>query len=528
MKININKKKLFIITPILLCLIILIIFSKDYNTIYSKKPVITNNNYKNFLLKNKGFNDSCLNEVETITYYNNLYNDTISIIHSLEKGGFINRKFKNELFSLLKDGKIYELSSKLETLSLTKLNQISLSNRFLLQALINDMTFNNKKAEEFYKLSIENNRFNYKTYFYLSKFYKKNCKYKEAINTLLKVSSVLNNNNQRGDLNKLYSELGDLYFDLRDYYNALSSYTNALISLDIKNVDVEKYHILVKIGDIMMIRGNIIEAIDYYKYALSLNNRKVSREENISLLLKLSNAYYTYGNYYNGLKFAKTASKKAKVLKNNLLCSKTYYYICLNYEYLNETEKAKTNCNIAKKLVENNKDLQSYIHLADMLSFVSYLKNEDKAIEYYTKALNMVNNDIFLKAYLMEKIAIIKSYRLRPEAINNFDNLDKMYINYNINPACCNNIVKGLLEERISLKNKAEKTYLQAEKEARYNYTSLATLYSYMSDYYNSNGNKELALFYAKQALNIAKNIYKYDHHYIKYYSERLNNIKNQ
>lgn len=525
MKININKKKLFIITPILLCLMVLIIFSKDYNTMYSKKPAITNNDYKNFLLKNKSFKDSCLGEIENTSYYNSLYNETIRIIHNLERNGFISRKFKNELFSLLKNGKMHDLLSKIETMSFTKINQILLSDKLLLQAVISDMVFEKNKAEELYKLSIENNKFNYKAYFYLSKFYKRDCKYNDAIDILLNVSSVLNNNNQRDELNILYSELGNLYFDLRDYYNALSSYTNALISLDIKNVDVEKYNILIKIGDIMFNRGNIVDSIDYYKYALSLNNRKISREENIDLLLKLSNVYYSYGNYYNGLKFAKAALKKSKTLKSNLLSSKAHYFMCLNYEYLNEKEKAKYNCMTAKKLIENENSVESYIHLANMLSFVSYLKNDDLAVEYYTRALNAIKNNIILKTYLMEKIATIKSYRLKQDTMKDFDNLEKMYNNYNISSNCCNNIVKGLFEERVGSKEEAEKFYLKAETDSKYNYISLATLYSYMSDYYKSNGDNRLALFYGQKALNIAKNIYKYDHHYIKYYKNRLDNI---
>ena len=39
--------------------------------------------------------------------------------------------------------------------------------------------------------------------------------------------------------------------------------------------------------------------------------------------------------------------------------------------------------------------------------------------------------------------------------------------------------------------------------------------------------NKEMAEIYATKALNISKNIYRYDHHYINYYSNRLKKIIN-
>ena len=524
MKININKKKLFIITPILLCLIILIIFSKDYNTIYSKKPVMTNKNFKEFLSTNKNFADSCLTENENIKYYNKLYNKSIKIIYSLNKNEYISTKYRKELFSLLKDGDIYALHDKISKMNLSVVNADSLSNKFFLQALVSDMIFDTANAERFYKLAVENNKFEHSYYFFLAKFYKRNCKYNEAINTLLKVSSILNSN-QKSDSNILYSELGNLYFDLRDYYNALASYSNALISLDVKNEDVEKYNVLVRIGDIMSVRGTNVEAVEYYKYALSLNNRNIMKEDNISLLLKLSNSYYNYGNYYNGLKFAKTATKKALKINNDLLAAKSIYMECLNYEYLGETEKARTACETARDMLKDKKDLQSYVQMGDMLSFASFIRNEDLAIEYYEKALSMVGKDIFLKVYLMEKIAITKSYRMNKEAFVDFKKLNDFYKNNNINSSCCTGIVKGLLEERSNLKKEAEKTYLSAERDAKYNFSSLATLYSYMSDFYANNGNKDLAKIYATKALDISKNIYRYDHHYIKYHADRLENL---
>lgn len=520
---NIEYKKILIITPIFIILLAIIVFSKNYNTVYSKRPVITNKNYRDYLLTNSDFGNSCLSENENIRYYDKLYSKSIKIIHLLSKSEYIKNSFKRELFSLLKDGKISALHNKISTMTLSTINSISLSNKFFLQAIVSDMVFDNKNAEKFYNLAIENDRFNYDYYFFLARFYKRNCKYNEALSTLLKVSSILNNNNMKGNLNILYSELGDLYFDLKDYYNALVNYTNTLINLDVKNEDTKKYSVLVKIGDIMSIRGNSVEATEYYKYALSLNNRNILKEDNIELLLRLSASYYNYGNYYNGLKFAKTAAKKAK--KDEYLFAKSKYFECLNYEYLNERDKAQESCNLAKSILESRNDLQSYILLGDMLSFASFVRNDDLAIEYYEKALQMVGKDIFLKVNLLEKIATTKSYRLNKEAFKNFKQLQDMYKNYNMQSSCCTGVVKGLLEERSNLKEVAETTYLEAERSLKYNFSALATLYSYMSDYYSSLGQKDIAVAYAKKALDISRNIYRYDHHYIKYHADRLEKL---
>ena len=524
---KIDYKKTVIIAPIVILLLILIIFSKNYNTIYSKKPVMTNKNFKNFLVNQNFFNNSCLNESENIRYYNKLYNKTVQILFFLEKNDYINKNYQNELLILLKKGDIYSLKDKVNLMNLSSINSKSLSSKFFLQALINDILNNNAEAEKFYNLALENNKFEYDYYFFLSKFYKRNCKYGEAIDTLLKVSSILNNSVQKTNSNILYAELGNLYFALRDYYNALANYTNALISLDVKNEDVEKYNVLVKIGDIMSIRGNYIESTEYYKYALSLNNRKITKEENINLILKLSDSYYKYGNYYNGLKFAKNATKKSARAKNDILYAKSKYMECLNYEYLGESEKAEKSCNLAKDILKDKNDLASYIQMGDMLSFSSYLRNDDEAIKYYNKALNLVEKDILTKVYIMEKIAIIKSYNKDKKAFNDFKIIKNIYNENNLKDSCCLGIVKGFLEEKIGNYKEAEKTYLAAKNDVEYNFSSLSTLYGYISDYYLSLNNKQMAKIYAVKALNISKNIYRYDHHYIKYYSDRLEKIIN-
>ena len=96
----------------------------------------------------------------------------------------------------------------------------------------------------------------------------KNCKYKDSINSLLKVSSILNNNNDRTNIEDIYMFLGDLYFKIRDYENALVYYSNNLITIDAKNKNIEKHNVIIKLGHIMMTRGNYFEAINYYKYAI--------------------------------------------------------------------------------------------------------------------------------------------------------------------------------------------------------------------------------------------------------------------
>lgn len=48
-----------------------------------------------------------------------------------------------------------------------------------------------------------------------------------------------------------------------------------------------------------------------------------------------------------------------------------------------------------------------------------------------------------------------------------------------------------------------------------------------MSDYYKLIGSKTKAIEYAEKALLIDSQIYRFDHHYIQYISDRVNSLKN-
>ena len=368
----------------------------------------------------------------------------------------------------------------------------------------------------------------------LAEFQKRNCKYDKAINTLLNISSIANNSSQKINSDKNYQMLGDLYLMKRDYENALANYINSLVIVDFDENTYEKAKILVKIGDIMLIRGNILESIKYYKYALSLE--KIKNKEKINLLLKLSDAYYTYGNYEVGLKFAKEAEHRSRKSKNSYYHFRAKYLECLNYEYLSESEKAAEACKIALKEAEaykeQNNDFNSYMTLATMLDFAMYIRNPVLAVEYVQKAATLINNenDIYKKIEVMEKLASILAYHSSREekflTLNMYEDLNKIYEMNNIGTGCCNSILSGFIKEQLGVYD-AEKDYKKAEEELKNRRIQLATLYIYMSDYYKLIGSKTKAIEYAEKALLIDSQIYRFDHHYIQYISDRVNSLKN-
>ncbi|MDR1495022.1 MAG: hypothetical protein LBI29_03240 [Rickettsiales bacterium] len=479
--------------------------------------------------------DSCLSADDGVLYYRDVYSVLINTIYNLERRGFLRKRERVMLFSILKNGNISDLREKIDLTNLVRLDSHSLSKRHLMMALASDINFDNfSRTEDFYKKAVESDRFDLQNYLLLARFYHKSCRYDAAIDTLLTVSSIANNSSQRINLSDNYKMLADLYMAKRDYENALANYANSLVTLDFKDRDKDKTRVLISLGDIMMIRGNNLEAINYYKYALSIG--KLKPKLYLGLLLKLSNAYYTYGNYGNGLKFATMAANRAKKLGNRLFYSKSKYSECLNYEYLGEQKKAASACLVAinegERYREESSDYQAYLSLAEMLDFSRHSRNPELAVRYLETARDLIKNsqDVYRKIEILERLASVKSHSigingwLPGDVVGIYNNLYKIYGENDIGIGCCNSLISGFMMERSGLRG-VENMYLQAERELKNRKRQLATLYTYMSDFYEHSGNGQKALFYAKKALEIDSQIYKFDHHYIKYSLDKLTQL---
>ncbi len=534
-----NKNKLKGIVIIIL-VFILIIFSPRIASVNkrigSKYTKIKNKNIKIYLSENENkISNSCLNQDDNVKYYTSRYSSIINIIYNLEKKGYLKKEDRKILFKILKEGNVSELIEKINSLNLNSFDNYSLSKKNLTTAITYELGFYDYRyIEQLYKKSIENNKFDIENYIILAEFYRRNCKYDEAINILLSISSIANNSNQKIDISKNYCVLGDLYLAKRDYENALANYINSLVVFDFRNDDAKKANILIKIGDIMSIRGNIFESINYYKYALSLG--KLKTKDKVKLLIKLSDSYYTYGNYEVGLKFAKEAESKSKKQKYLYYHFKAKYLECLNYEYLSEGEKAAKACKVALEEAEiykeQNNNFYSYIALADMLDFSVYIRNPVLAADYVRKAGMLINNenDIYKKLLIMEKLSSILAYNSSAEekfqTLNTYNTLDKLYKQNNIGTGCCNSILSGFIKEQLNIYG-TENDYKKAEVDLKNRKIQLATLYIYLSDYYKSKGYVNDALKYAEMALEIDSQIYRFDHHYIRYVVNKIDSLKN-
>jgi tetratricopeptide (TPR) repeat protein len=471
---------------------------------------------------------------DSAKYYHDIYSVLINIIYDLEREGFLRKTERAALFSILKNGAVSDLRGKVGLVNLVRLTGHSISKRYLMMALASDMNFDEfSPTESFYRKAVESDRFDIQNYLLLAKFYRKNCRYDEAIDTLLTVSSMAANSSHRTNLSDTYKMLADLYMAKRDYENALAHYVNSLVILDFKEKDRDKAGVLTSLGDIMMIRGNNLEAINYYKYALSVG--RLRPKAYVGLLLKLSDAYYSYGNYLNGLKFATMAANRSRKTGDRLLYSKSKYLECLNHEYLGDEKKAADACLVAINEGERHReevpDYQSHMHMAYMLDFSSHSRNPELAIRYLDVANGLIknNHDVYRKVLVMEKLANLKSQIGKTsdtfsEITTLYRDLDKIYRDSGIGIGCCNSIISGFIAEQSGVGN-AEALYLKAERELKNTRKQLSTLYCYMADFYGHTNRKREALFYARKALEIDSQIYRFDHHYIGYAQGKVSQL---
>ncbi len=187
-----NKNKLKGLVIIIL-VFILIIFSPRIASVNkrigSKYTKIKNKNIKIYLSENENkVSNSCLNQDDNVKYYTSRYSSIINIIYNLEKKGYLKKEDRKILFKILKEGNVSELIEKINSLNLNSFDNYSLSKKNLITALTYELGFYDYRyIEQLYKKSIENNKFDIENYTILAEFYKRNCKYDEAINILLSI-----------------------------------------------------------------------------------------------------------------------------------------------------------------------------------------------------------------------------------------------------------------------------------------------------------------------------------------------------
>ena len=479
----------------------------------------------------------CLDNKNAINqYYNTIYKEIINTVAQLARQNIITRQDKKAIFKVLKSDNIYEIHDKIRHLNIDVINPENLAKKNLLLGLSAELSFLDKKdVYQYLDKAIELNQFELNYYLFKAMVLSKNCEFNESNNILLMASSFATTDSDERLFYKIYSLLGVNYYTQRDYDNANLYYTNALIFTDYQGDNNKKFDVLVKLGDIMYEKGNLFEATNFYKYALKLDTKHNIKNRTM-VLLNLSSVYFNYGDFKQGLKFAEMAEQLAKSIDHKMFISNAKLNKCLNYEYLGEYEKAKANCDgaIAEAQMEEAENIDSKydvnVYLGQVYNYVAFARDHKMSEQTLNTALLSTKNNPLKRIKVLQKMLSLYSY-VNGDGVQKvkdiYDEVSGLCDKYNIKYDCRGDILMGFVYSRLNRDAKDNMYYKKALKDNENMKIQQITLYSYMADFY-AGSKKKLAIEYAKHALEIAKQVYRYDCHYIKYLEGQVESIENR
>ena len=558
-KLSFDKKKVIITAIFSVCILFLITKSptdwcftclQKKDIIYLKQQdfkSVKSKRLKSYLIKQGDylFQNTCYSRKELLNYYSEVHKKIGNNIDNLNKEKYIKKSTRNELLRLYKKNDFNQLGRVIKTISFLNTNSKSEAEKNYLSFLIAEIQ-NHKNSIDYLDKSIKNNSYEILYLIEKSDYLERNCNKKEALNSYFDAITLLNNfDNEKfqntDNRGKIYTKIADIYIDFRQFNKALDFYNKSLIIYDINGKEYEKSMVLSKIAEIMIFKGDYYDAITNYKYILSQVSNKSSLY--LKTLLNISKAYYEYGNYVNGLKFANEAEIITGKTKNKLLNADAQYLKCLNYEYLGNYELSTLNCKNSIKTLKNllfynANNYNLYLNIASKISFASSIRDTKMALNYIENALRILKeqsqNNRLEEVKIKEKILYAKYY-LKPEKkelLKLYREIKNDYQTLNISKNCCLDLIIGdsFFFQKPNKKNpndylKSEKYYLEALKDYEFK-NNLTTAYSRLASFYNKEKKFNEMKFYIEEAIRLEGISRKGNHHFIEYYKNIQKDIK--
>jgi len=163
---------------------------------------------------------------------------------------------------------------------------------------------------------------------YLNITYKRDKKYKEALNANFDIYDLYLKQKDYEQMSYTMNNIGYLYLNLKEYDNALAGFNESLFLAEKAEFNQKYYaYTLMNIGMCHQNNQNTQEAIISTNKALKIwktekNNQEIAKTSNIIALM-----YYESGDIYNASIFSEESIEYAKKIKNKKIlgsCYKTY------------------------------------------------------------------------------------------------------------------------------------------------------------------------------------------------------------
>jgi len=499
-----------------------------YNKYKLRKYI--DNNFNKFLYSRGDLSQAILD-------YANLYENSFEILMTLHNKNLITYSDYREIYKYLDKFDFNSIQKKLKTITLKSANNNLIAEKVFFEGIIAELNFSDILAIKSYTVAINLNRLNPRYYESLGNTYNKISGFSDAIIAFENGLNVCNYNAKKDrDIElRLILNLGKTNLAFNRINRGVAYLNNlSIISRNYDNLNYE-WLAVYNLSTVEATLGHYKEAINYAKYSLKLANKNRNDNQVLNSINLLSKIDYNYGDYLNGVKNSLKAVKIAKKMNNLSVLSNASLSVCLNYEYLDKVNEAINYC---KRAVEINDKLglvikrpEQYLQNGYIYSFVGSIRNYNIAIDNYNMAYSLAKEyklDL-LKARALSGISNCEIILdKKDKALADLQEAIKIKENFGIYNEPCDDCNLGFINWQKKEYSEALANYknsiIFADEIA--NDSSIFTSASHISSIYLQIGDYKAGLQYSELALKIAKNIYRYDHHYIRYQQSIQNNIE--
>lgn len=289
----------------------------------------------------------------------------------------------------------------------------------------------------------------------------------------------------------------------------------------------------IRVGDAYMSRGQFIDAMTYYDVAHNFAEKIEDREKKAISLNKIGKANYIYGNYEEGLSNLNKALdiyNKNKI-KNEYFLSSIYRNLGNNYEYTAKGyDVVKETYEKALFFATSPKNV-NYEVVIDILTN-SGIRDYEKSLEYLVKYLEIARTkrDTILGIRLLTDLStsyLFSSQKQKAEeyALKAKYAVDVLLTGQDISKVSCK-IGSALYhldkcDEALPILNKGLEDAINDKN--KLTQSSNLTVIGYCQE---KNKDYEEAIKTIEKNLELHKEMYRPDHHYIKFFENRLNFVK--
>ncbi|MFY0675506.1 MAG: tetratricopeptide repeat protein [Bacteroidia bacterium] len=253
--------------------------------------------------------------------------------------------------------------------------------------------------------------------------------YNKAIETLNKCIEVSKKIGNHETLSGSYNLLAKIYTSQNDLDMALLYAQKSLFYIRKNSLNFHLASALSTLGEIMLVKGEILAAIDTLEKALTQTVGDVVDSDEMGLYISLGNAHVQNGNYNKGMYYCKSALekivKRRNITSEKLACNCLYratkglkqndmalYY----FERISEIEKELNSQAASREVLALETEISEVLDSIDQAKQTLELKNKIAKAKQATNRRNLIQYSlvVIIVLLLATAIAVATKFKISP------------------------------------------------------------------------------------------------------------------